>query len=136
MPRIGGEVTPHSRKADCWVATLGSEFFPNFRQGSPIPTGKLEICWIPTILPNNGKGRRTDKARRQTLINLEKVHFWSSIYQCNSNITLANLGMVFGILCFHGFVINYCALKDPTQFYTSLLVYELNHLLLVSNWGE
>ena len=39
--------------------TQGGEVCPNIRQGSPIPTEKLEICWSPTILPNNGKGRCT-----------------------------------------------------------------------------
>ena len=50
-----------SRKAVCWFTTLGSEVCPNIRQGSPIPTKKLEICWSPTILPNNGRGRCTEK---------------------------------------------------------------------------
>ena len=61
----------------CWNSTkwwffakivVGMTSFPtvgvsDFRQGSPIPTRKLEICWSPTIFPNNGKGRCT--AERQ-----------------------------------------------------------------------
>ncbi len=46
-------------RPNCWVTTLGSGVCPNFGQGSPIPTRKLEICWSPTIFPNNGKGRCT-----------------------------------------------------------------------------
>ncbi len=48
----------YSRKAECRVTTLGSEVCLNFRKGNPIPTTtKIEICWKPTISPNNRKGR-------------------------------------------------------------------------------
>ncbi len=56
------------------ITTLGSEVCPNYGQGSPIPTRKLEICWSPTIFPNNGKGRCTGTAYLQGFLSHRKRH--------------------------------------------------------------
>ncbi len=58
IPTLGREVTTTLQKGRLLGHNSRKRSLPQFQAGKSNPN-KLESCWSPTILPNNGKGRCT-----------------------------------------------------------------------------